>query len=284
MIDGTCDKLKFKRLCHLPWGSVGPEAKLMTTGLLERMWELTRTEAPRGDLGAHVCDEEFAEAVLWCGEPSVLIDALVAERWLDADDEYRLVVHNWPDRCPGYIKKRLRRKGLDFVRHTGTARETEDAARPPEPIEQPPPGHHIIPNGGRNAENGAPTDTRPDPTQPNPTDIDQSEGKASQSSGSDIGGEDLIDPKVCAQQFMGLAGLTISISEARCWLSAFEAIAAAPSPNDLKEWAYDLAQQVKKGVGIRHPARWLVAKVREKLKAEGIVWGNTKAQIREGGA
>ena len=264
MIDGTCDKLKFKRLCHLLWGSVGPEAKLMTTGLLERMWELTRSEAPQGDLGAHVCDEELAEALLWCGEPSVLIDALVAERWLDADETHRLVVHNWADRCPRYIKQRLTRKGLDLVR-------CADAARTPEPIERPPPGGQNAPNGVQNTENGRPTDTRPDPTQPNPTDIDQSEGKASQSSESGI---DIIDPKVCAQRFMVFAGLEISQSELRCWLSAFEAIAVAPSPNELKDWAYQLAKEVKGTVGIRYPAKLLVVKVRKKLAENGIAWGD----------
>ncbi|HPO07385.1 MAG TPA: hypothetical protein PLZ55_01855, partial [bacterium] len=49
------------------------------------------------------------------GDADALIEALVAEAWLDEHPVHRLVVHDWHDHCEDYLKKRVERAGLTFA-------------------------------------------------------------------------------------------------------------------------------------------------------------------------
>lgn len=87
---------------------VKPET--IAVGLLERMWHVAIDSAPRGDIGK-IDDETLAELIGWMGDASELIELLVDTGWLDRCENHRLIVHDWPDHAPGFIKKNIARRG-----------------------------------------------------------------------------------------------------------------------------------------------------------------------------
>ena len=86
-------------------------------GLLEMLWEFTAKYAPQGDVGKHP-DFAIAAAVDWPENPEVLVRGLVEAKWLDSCTDHRLVVHDWKEHAPEYVRKSLGRKHLDFVQTT----------------------------------------------------------------------------------------------------------------------------------------------------------------------
>jgi len=69
------------------WGAVG---------VLESLWQWTALYAPEGDIGRHT-DAVIAAGIGWQRSASELIDALLMTRWLDPDQQCRVVVHDWRD-------------------------------------------------------------------------------------------------------------------------------------------------------------------------------------------
>lgn len=106
---GTESKLKFKqlkrRLNLRHWQVVG---------LLEAIWRATEGNAPEGDIGRFTNDE-IASAIEWEGDADDMISALVECRWLDADDYYRLVVHDWPEHAPNHLKGAFEKHKKQFA-------------------------------------------------------------------------------------------------------------------------------------------------------------------------
>lgn len=84
------------------------------TGLLELVWNLTSTEAPQGNIGK-IDDEDIADKVGWDDPAATLIDALVDAGWLDRDDHYRLLVHDWPEHAENNVHTTLARQCLTFA-------------------------------------------------------------------------------------------------------------------------------------------------------------------------
>lgn len=65
-------------------------------GLWEILLHWTAKYAPAGDVGKYT-DAEIAENCGWTGAPDVFVGALVDARMVDARDDVRLFVHDWPD-------------------------------------------------------------------------------------------------------------------------------------------------------------------------------------------
>lgn len=105
MKSSTPELLKFQKLQRRL-----KESRRGTIGLLEGMWLAVGKNCPRGDIG-RFSNEEIAIMVDWDGDPDELISALVECRWLDVCDTYRLVVHDWQDHCPTYIKGGISKRG-----------------------------------------------------------------------------------------------------------------------------------------------------------------------------
>lgn len=106
MIASATELMKFKRLqrrLNL--------RRYETIGLLEALWRATIINAKQGDIG-RLTNEEIATEIDWPGDPDELIKALTETSWLDADYSHRLLVHDWKDHCPKYIKGVLARLGL----------------------------------------------------------------------------------------------------------------------------------------------------------------------------
>jgi hypothetical protein len=97
-------------------------------GVLEALWETTGDYAPQGDIGRH-SDAWIADSMLWKGEPAELINCLVEAGWLDRCDDNRLVIHDWAEHCPSYIRKRVERSGKKFAT---CGSQTEDKPEPKE--------------------------------------------------------------------------------------------------------------------------------------------------------
>ena len=111
-------------------------------GLLELLWEFTAEYAPRGDIGRHT-DLAIAAALEWNGNPDELMRGLRESGWIDVSEEHRIVIHDWIDHAPEYVKKRVQRSDTTFVQTTAD-------------------------NGGQRLPT-IPNPTQPNLTQPNPT-------------------------------------------------------------------------------------------------------------------
>ena len=77
-------------------------------GLLECLWQLTAEYAFDGRIG-RLSNAEIADWMEYDGDADELVNALVAANWLDTDEEHRLVVHQWLEHCPDYVRKRILR-------------------------------------------------------------------------------------------------------------------------------------------------------------------------------
>lgn len=110
MKPGTPDILKFKRLHKRLGGNVRG-----IVGLLDLLWQRTAKEAPAGDIGRFT-NEEIALLCDWDETaPDELVDALVETGWLDVIENHRLVVHDWHDHCPSYLKGNFGSWGKTFA-------------------------------------------------------------------------------------------------------------------------------------------------------------------------
>lgn len=82
-------------------------------GLLESLWVFVAANAMAGDVGRHT-NEDIAAAIEWSGDCDQMINVLVETGWLDNHPECRLVVHDWDEHCPTYIKGIMSKKGKTF--------------------------------------------------------------------------------------------------------------------------------------------------------------------------
>jgi len=107
---------KFRRLVRWLRPRVAIQSSLISVetvavGLLESLWHMAISNAQRGDIGSHFDNVDIAEGIGWFGDTDEIIDAFVDTGWLDRCDEFRLVIHDWEDHAPGFIKRNIARKG-----------------------------------------------------------------------------------------------------------------------------------------------------------------------------
>lgn len=150
MKEGVENTLKFKKLKR----RLGL-AEWQVIGLLESIWKLARTSAQAGDIGRH-SDEDIAAAIEYEDDAEILIQSLVECGWLDADDEFRLIVHDWSDHVPTYLKGNFAKHNKQFADEVAKQR-----AKQPE---TPPSGA-----AKQGAKQGANSNVLPNQTKPNQT-------------------------------------------------------------------------------------------------------------------
>lgn len=78
-------------------------------GILESLWHLTAREAPEGNIGK-LSNEDIATWIDWDGDSDALIYALVVSGWIDEDEYYRLMVHDWEEHADDATKMAMKRK------------------------------------------------------------------------------------------------------------------------------------------------------------------------------
>ena len=138
----TSPKLKrLKRHLGIP--------QCMAVGVLECLWHMAATEAPRGDIGRW-SNEEIAVALEWPGEADELVDALVECRWLDRDPRHRLLVHDWSEHADRNVRRMSVVRERGFLEPVGTKME--------------PVGTRMAPNRSKGGQFG----TRSEPVGTNP--------------------------------------------------------------------------------------------------------------------
>lgn len=82
-------------------------------GILEKLWHWTAKYAPAGDIGKF-SDAAIAAGIGWKRDPKVLIDALIACRWVDVCAHNRRTVHDWRAHAEDAVHMRLYRSAEYF--------------------------------------------------------------------------------------------------------------------------------------------------------------------------
>lgn len=100
---GTATHPKFRRLQR----ELGLPAYAVV-GLLESLWMLAAQFAEDGDL-SRFSNLEIADYAGWEGDEKQLVEALIACRWLDRNDQ-TLTIHDWEDHRPDYLSDRVRKR------------------------------------------------------------------------------------------------------------------------------------------------------------------------------
>lgn len=109
--------MKLNALTHpklLHFASLLDITRPTAIGHLELLWAFTAEMAPAGNLGKWP-DGAIARACEWMGDPAAFVDALLQARLLDQHPEHRVIVHDWVDHCPRYVKARVQALGQRFV-------------------------------------------------------------------------------------------------------------------------------------------------------------------------
>lgn len=117
--------LRLKRRLRLPSWQV--------VGVLESVWLFTQANAPAGDIGRH-SDEDIAAHLEWDGDASDLIAALVECGWLDRHEAHRLVVHDWHEHAPNYLKGNMAKWGKGFATVEAADSAKQIAKQPAEDV------------------------------------------------------------------------------------------------------------------------------------------------------
>lgn len=109
----TLQSIKFARLQT----ALDTAFKTDVTGLLEMLWQFTTANAITGAVGRF----SDADICAWMGcrmhgkTPEQLIQILVDTGFLDRHDEHRIVVHDWHEHCPTFIRGTMASHGRLFA-------------------------------------------------------------------------------------------------------------------------------------------------------------------------
>jgi len=155
----TPDLMKFKKLQR----RLGVH-KAQLVGMLELLWIATQKSAPRGDIGKFD-DEEIAIEMGWDGDPETLILSLVECGWLDRCEDHRLVVHDWHEHAPRYLKGNISKAG-GFV--SGPSKDSPYGTPVRDPRTEEPSEDTGDPVRGSHTDH-PPNLTKPNQTKPNLT-------------------------------------------------------------------------------------------------------------------
>lgn len=109
MKHSTLDKVKFKRLQRRLNLSLKE-----TIGLLELLWRSTIVNAMAGDIGK-IDNEAIAIECDFDGDPDFLVETLVECGWVDKCQVHRLVVHDWKDHAPSFVRGSMKSQNLPWA-------------------------------------------------------------------------------------------------------------------------------------------------------------------------
>lgn len=83
-------------------------------GLLDLLLDWAIDYAPCGDVGKW-SNAVIATAIDWTGNADELVEALVGSGWLDKNRAHRIVIHDWPQHAPNFLRAKLKKLGLSFL-------------------------------------------------------------------------------------------------------------------------------------------------------------------------
>jgi hypothetical protein len=93
-------------------------------GLLELLWLTTAQATPAGDIGK-LDNLDIACMLDWQGDPDELVGALVGSGYVSEHPTHRLVIHDWEEHCPRYVRANVAKSGRGF------ASEEQSTGSPP---------------------------------------------------------------------------------------------------------------------------------------------------------
>ena len=129
---GVPDHPKFKSLVRRirtsDIGAMMPEVIAM--GILESLWQSTAKWCPQGNIG-RFSNEEIADQIFWQADPDLIIKWLIESKWLDRDDDHRLLVHDWHEHAPTWVVGMLSRSEKPFFVPGGTKKVTKKGTKKP---------------------------------------------------------------------------------------------------------------------------------------------------------
>jgi predicted outer membrane lipoprotein len=129
---GTQNHVKVKRLKRL----LGIPL-YRAVGILETLWLLCTDCCDEGNIGKF-SHEEIADYLEWDGQPSELIAGLAGAGWIDADPERGLIVHDWLEHCPEFIRDRVRKREARRNQTTYERRQPDNTGQTPDKPRQRP--------------------------------------------------------------------------------------------------------------------------------------------------
>jgi len=83
-------------------------------GHLELLWAFVAQKTPRGNIGRW-SDAVIAHAAQWSEEPEAFAKALIVSGFCDEHDEHRIVIHDWSEHCPNWVRAKLKKERKEFI-------------------------------------------------------------------------------------------------------------------------------------------------------------------------
>lgn len=287
MMHTAVELLKFKRLVRRLRSMVGQTGdyvavETICVGLLERLWHATAREARDGRIGAKFDESDIAELVGWVGEANQLIEALVAERWLDRDAEGVLCVHDWDDHKPNWLR------GVERRRSAVCVEEIEPGAVPGfQPSELP--SSELGSSPSSNLSSELPNLTKPNPTVPNATKPNQNFLAAA--AGAAAAGFDwdrfadapshresvrVAAAKLDKATERVLCGQLGGREAFRRWVWELSWVGESVAPGFVSGLCTNL-----RGGGVKNYLNYCRGAIRKELEAAGITWAEAVARVPE---
>ncbi|HEX5464416.1 MAG TPA: hypothetical protein VFW88_06840 [Burkholderiales bacterium] len=103
-------------------------------GHLELLWKFVAQHASQGDIGKWP-DAAISGACCWEGDPCEFVYALIEHGYLEHSERHRLLVHDWHEHCPQWVRAALAKKKLPFATkespQEGSKEPTEEATKEP---------------------------------------------------------------------------------------------------------------------------------------------------------
>jgi hypothetical protein len=89
-------------------------SKPTAIGHLELLWAFVGKLATQGNIGKYG-DGAIARAAEWQGDPTAFVDGLLLAGFLDECGTHRLVVHDWSEHCPSWVRAKAKRARLELL-------------------------------------------------------------------------------------------------------------------------------------------------------------------------
>lgn len=83
-------------------------------GLLELMWAFTAQQTPQGNIGKW-SNQVIASESGWEGDADQFCEALIETGFLDLSDGHRLLIHDWQEHCPNWVRSKLKKAGKQYL-------------------------------------------------------------------------------------------------------------------------------------------------------------------------
>lgn len=133
--------------------------KACTLGYLEGLWHFCGRYTPQGNIGKY-SDADIEAWLEWDGEDGALIAAFIKARWIDNDQDHRLLIHDWHKHADDATRKAVARaKESLIVPHVSG--QCRDSVGTPERLPEPGAGAVPVPEPEPELNTSAPSPSAP---------------------------------------------------------------------------------------------------------------------------